>query len=200
MHELEHHAAEERLGERAVLVGADLLRRHELDAALFERLEANAVRLSDPSWPDLDEVIAECCRLKARVVASDEREGGLRAILNFGHTLGHALEAATEYTSWLHGEAVAMGMVFAAELSVRQTGLPREDRDRLVRLLRTVGLPVQRSGLEVTWEHIEAAMALDKKAAGRVPRFVLAEAIGRVRPGVEVPRAVLKEAWNALAQ
>ncbi|MCX7818833.1 MAG: 3-dehydroquinate synthase [Kiritimatiellae bacterium] len=171
-----------------------------LDAALFERLEASAARLMDPAWSGLDEVIAACCRLKARVVAADEREGGLRAILNYGHTLGHALEAATGYERLLHGEAVAIGMVYAAELSVRRAGLRREECDRLVRLLRAVGLPVTVAGLGVEWERVEAAMGLDKKAADRVPRFVLAETIGRVRPGVEVPAAELKEAWDALAQ
>ncbi len=171
-----------------------------LDAALFERLEADAARLTDPLWAALDEVIADCCRLKAEVVAADEREGGLRAILNFGHTLGHALEAATGYERLLHGEAVAIGMVYAAELSVRRAGLSPTERDRLVRLLRAAGLPVSASGLGVEWAQVVAAMSLDKKAAGRVPRFVLAEAIGRVRHGIEVPPEVLKEVWDAIAE
>ncbi len=171
-----------------------------LDAALFETLEAGAARLTDPSWAVLDELIANCCRLKAEVVAADEREGGLRAILNFGHTLGHALEAATGYEGFLHGEAVAIGMAYAAELSVRMAGLSPVERDRLLNVLRAAGLPIRASGLGVEWAHVIAAMSLDKKAADRVPRFVLAEAIGRVRHGVEIPPDVLKEVWDAIAE
>lgn len=171
-----------------------------LEAALFERLEADASKLMDPGWAQLEDVIADCCRLKAKVVAADEREGGLRAILNFGHTLGHALEAATGYNRLLHGEAVAIGMVYAAELSVRQTGFSERERDRLIQLLRSVGLPVTVAGLDVEWERVEAAMGLDKKGVARVPRWVLVETIGQVRHGIEVPFDVRKEAWNAIAQ
>lgn len=166
------------------------------DAGLFRLLERRAAGVLACDRGLMDRIIARCCAIKAGVVGADEREGGVRAILNFGHTLGHALENAAGYAGLLHGEAVAAGMVFAAWLSVRLCGLPAGDVARLSGLLGAFGLPVSARGMRATWPALVRAMALDKKASGRVPRFVLAESIGRARHGVEVTPGLMKEAWD----
>ena len=116
-------------------------------------------------------------RHKAAVVASDEREGGLRKILNFGHTIGHALEASAGYGSYFHGEAVAIGMVAAAALSRAHAGLSAADADRLQRLIEAAGLPTQ---MPTAWrgEHFERALKLDKKRTGEGVEFVLLDRLG----------------------
>lgn len=169
------------------------------DAAFFAELERNAAALLARSPELWERAVAASCRHKADVVARDEREGGLRAILNFGHTLGHALEAATGYRRWRHGEAVALGMVFATWLSVRQAGLAPAEHERLRALLASLALPVCAPG-DVAWEDVSAAMRRDKKARGGAPRFVLLERIGRARFGIEAPSNLLKEAWHAIRE
>jgi len=164
------------------------------DAALFRRLEVQAAGLVAGDARLLGPMVARCCEIKADVVARDEREGGLRAILNFGHTLGHAVEQATGYRRYLHGEAVSLGMVFAARVSVRAAGLKPGDAARLEALLAALGLPVRQPRL--AWQRIRGAMAVDKKSAGGLPRWVLARGIGRVQWGCEVPEAVLRGIWQ----
>src|SRR3954467_1037814 len=114
---------------------------------------------------------------KGRVVAADERETGERALLNFGHTFGHAIETAAGYGTWLHGEAVAAGMVMAAELSALMGHLRKSEVGRGRELLRRAGLPV--AGPALAPERLMELMALDKKAAKGKTRFVLLESIGR---------------------
>ncbi|MBU0679527.1 MAG: 3-dehydroquinate synthase [Verrucomicrobia bacterium] len=168
------------------------------DAELFALLEANMGKLIEERGGLLDQVIARCCEIKAEVVRQDEREGGLRAILNFGHTLGHALEQVSGYGKFLHGEAIAVGMVFAAELSVRHHGLDAGDAARIRRLLQSCDLPVSVS--DYSWEELRSAMTLDKKTVGKALRFVLAGAIGKVDTGCEISDGVLKEVWNVCCQ
>ena len=118
------------------------------------------------------------CRIKAAIVAADEREAGERALLNFGHTFGHAIEAATGYDgSWLHGEAVAAGMILAAELSARVAGLPLADSGRVRELVRGAGLPTRAPPLGAD-RYLEL-MARDKKVQGGTLRLILLEALGR---------------------
>jgi 3-dehydroquinate synthase len=176
------------------------------DAQLFQTLEEHTAVFSRP-WKDLDaagralfgNVIARCCAIKAEVVAGDEREEtGLRAILNFGHTLGHAVEKASGYGKILHGEAVAVGMVAAARLSARLTGLPAADVARLEKLLVQLELPVRAPGL--AWADLRAAMKLDKKAEGGVPRFVLLKQLGESVTGCTVPEEVLAEVAYGLGE
>ena len=138
--------------------------------------------------------VPACCAIKADVVRQDETEKALRAILNFGHTLGHAIEKVAGYGVYLHGEAVALGMVYAALLSARLRGLPGAEVDRIRNLLLALGLPVSRP--EVSWPALRAAMTLDKKSARARPRFVLAEAIGKVAWGCEASDEVLEEVWR----
>ena len=164
------------------------------DAAFFDKLEKNVAGLRAGEPALLEDVIAHCCRIKAEVVRLDERERSLRAILNFGHTLGHAVEQVTGYGTYLHGEAVSLGMAFAARLSCRLSKFPPAEADRVVALLRALGLPVERPGLD--WAAVRRAMTLDKKTQDRVLKFVLAERIGAVRPGIEAPENVLSETWE----
>ena len=130
----------------------------------------------------LSHAVVRSCQIKAEVVGADEREGGLRAILNFGHTFGHAIEAGLGYGAWLHGEAVAVGMVMAAELSERLALAPAGLRGRLEAVLRRAGLPVRgpRLGAADYLSH----MRVDKKADGGDIRFVLIDG-----PGHAVVRA-----------
>jgi len=147
-----------------------------LDAAYFALVEREALRILARDPEILEHVIGASCRLKAGVVERDEREADLRAVLNYGHTIGHALEASTQYSRWTHGEAVALGMVGEARLGQR-LGLTSEDTVARQRaLLEVLGLPTRASGIDV--EAVLAALTRDKKSRdGQVP-FVLAPAIG----------------------
>jgi 3-dehydroquinate synthase len=148
-----------------------------LDAGFVEWLESNVEKILKRSRDALVHAVKRSCQLKARIVAEDERESGARALLNFGHTFGHAIEAGTGYGTWLHGEAVAAGMVMAAELSVLSGKLGKADAGRLRRLLERAGLPVRGPALGA--ERMLELMALDKKVAGGRMRFVMLEAIGK---------------------
>jgi 3-dehydroquinate synthase len=154
------------------------------DLDFFEWLEANMDRLVARDATAFTHAVAECCRIKAAVVAADERESGERALLNFGHTFGHAIEAGVGYGEWLHGEAVAVGMVLATRLSRRVTGLAAEDVDRMSRLLERARLPVLPP--PIPYDRWVDLIARDKKATGGAVRFVLLEALGRatLRSGI----------------
>jgi len=154
------------------------------DLALFEWFEANMERLVARDPQAITHAVVESCRIKAEIVAADERETGERALLNFGHTFGHAIETATGYGTWLHGEAVAAGMVLASRLSVLASGLPSREAERVVQLVRRAGLPIEPPSLELTtWLE---SMARDKKVESGAVRFVLLESLGRaaIRSGV----------------
>jgi len=163
-----------------------------LDATFFEWLEAHVERLLGDDAEALTHAVLRCCELKADVVAADEREAGLRAVLNFGHTFGHAIEAGVGYGSWLHGEAVAAGMVMATELSARCGTLDASVVARLRALLARAGLPVE--GPELAPDRYLELMTIDKKAtAGRI-RFVTLEAIGRAALRDDLDQGAVREA------
>jgi 3-dehydroquinate synthase len=148
------------------------------DAALFARLEGKLDALFNFDVDALGSVIARCCEIKAEVVAADERETkGLREILNFGHTLGHAIEAAGNYKTLLHGEAVSIGMTLAAKLSVKHATLAVQDADRLARLLSRCHLPTEVPP-EIPREKILQRLKLDKKNRDGKLRFVLLKRLG----------------------
>jgi 3-dehydroquinate synthase len=169
-----------------------------LDAALFDWLEAHMEELLRRERPALIHAVRRSCELKAAIVAEDERETGRRALLNLGHTFGHAIEAATGFGPWLHGEAVAAGMVLAAELSVRIGLLRREDAARIRDLIHRAGLPTRAPALSPgRWREL---MAIDKKSAGGRLRFVLLEAMGRAGLHADVEARLLDEVLAAAAQ
>ncbi|MDH3320327.1 MAG: 3-dehydroquinate synthase [Betaproteobacteria bacterium] len=167
------------LPERELRAGIAEVIKHgfALDAALVAWLEENMARLLARDAAALVHVVRRSCELKAQVVAADEREAGTRTLLNFGHTFGHAIEAGAGYGVWLHGEAVAAGMVMAAELSAQAGLLPAADTERLRRLLRQAGLPV--AGPALAPERYLDLMAGDKKAAGGRARYIVLREIGR---------------------
>jgi 3-dehydroquinate synthase len=160
------------------------------DAAFFAWLEANraSVLARDPGA--LAEAIRRACGIKAAIVAGDEREQGPRALLNLGHTFGHAIEAGTGYGKLLHGEAVATGLVLASELSARIGRLPGTDARRVRELLAGAGLPVDppRIGRAQMLE----LMAMDKKVKGGKIRLVLLDAVGRAAVSDDYPRDALE--------
>ncbi len=140
-------------------------------------LEDNLHALLERDKTVLGYAVQRSCEIKAEVVAADEREQGLRAILNFGHTLGHAIEAGLGYGAWLHGEAVACGMLLAADLSQRQGLLNEQAVLRLRTLIERAGLPVQPPRLGA--ERYLQLMRVDKKAEAGAIRFVLIEGLGQ---------------------
>jgi len=165
------------------------------DAVHFAWLEAYVAAFLGLDLPTLEEAIAESCRIKAAVVALDERESGLRAILNFGHTVGHALEALTDYGAFRHGEAIAIGMACAAELSMAVNNAPAADAKRVIALLERAGLPTAFSGIETA--AILAQVRRDKKVEERRLRLVLLDRIGEVSIAPDVDEGALASAINA---
>jgi len=147
------------------------------DAGFFNWLEDNSARIAERDEDALDYLIRESVQNKAEIVAGDEREAGVRALLNFGHSFGHALEATTDYSRFLHGEAVSIGMVTAAYLSEMRGLCEHGTAVRLAALLQTIGLPVQQPADVVIGDLVDA-LALDKKAVVSGLRLILLNAIG----------------------
>lgn len=148
------------------------------DEALWGMVNAEASNLRHGQSARLAEIIYRCCQIKARVVSEDETEQGIRAILNFGHTVGHALEALSGYSSLLHGEAVSIGMVSAALVGEVAGVTPPGTAEQIAQALRQLGLPVALPG-DVEFESLLPVMARDKKARDGQLRFVLIERIGQ---------------------
>ena len=200
---------------RAVLSDTDLLRtlprrafteglaevvKHALilDPLLLGEIERHAGDLgsTQPDRERLTRVIARSSRLKALIVSADPKERGLRAILNYGHTIGHAIEAVTGYEDYLHGEAVSVGMMGAARIAERLGLVDNEVVARQADVLRTLGLPLAAPGVDA--EAVMETMFLDKKVeAGRL-RFVLLEEIGRPVVRGDVPQEIVREVVRAL--
>lgn len=146
------------------------------DAEFFDWIEANVDALNRREPAALAHAVKRSCEIKASVVAADEREGGLRAILNFGHTFGHAIEAGLGYGEWLHGEAVGCGMVMAADLSVRLGLLDEASRQRLDAVIAAAHLPVRGPALGDA-RYMEL-MRVDKKAEAGAIKFILLKRFG----------------------
>lgn len=147
-----------------------------MDSALFEYLENRVTAIMERDQVTLAHIIAWCCRIKSEIVAQDEKEGGLRAILNFGHTFGHVIEKEGHYCDHNHGEAVAVGMVLAARLAEKVLSLPASATERLIRLLEQFTLPTTTT---LTQETLDAGVASDKKSADTTITFVLTPSIGQ---------------------
>lgn len=165
------------------------------DAAFFRRLEKVMPKLLARETTALKEIVARCCAIKAEIVGQDEKEGGLRAILNFGHTIGHAIEATAGYGEFLHGEAIAIGQVLAAQLSHSRLGLPAKSVDRIRNLLAACELPISLPP-QTSPRKLLRAMQLDKKVRGGEIKFVLARRLGRVEFGLPVEAAQLRQFLN----
>jgi 3-dehydroquinate synthase len=147
-----------------------------IDPPFFDWIEANIGRLVEKDPTALAYAIQRSCEIKADVVRQDEREGGLRAILNFGHTFGHAIESGLGYGQWLHGEAVGCGMVMAADLSQRLGFIDGATKDRIAALVKAAGLPVTAPDLgKERWLDL---MEVDKKNEGGQIKFILLKPMG----------------------
>jgi 3-dehydroquinate synthase len=167
------------------------------DARLFQMLERQLDKLLERDARVLERVVARCCAIKAEVVAEDETESGLRAILNFGHTIGHALEAISRYGRYLHGEAIAIGQVAAARISTRALGLPAREVERMRILFERAGLPTRVRLNAGQRRRLFQAMRLDKKVRAGEIRFVLARRIGRVEFGCRVPIRTIEQSLSS---
>ncbi|MFZ6046062.1 3-dehydroquinate synthase [Pseudomonas sp. CR3202] len=193
---------------KAVIIDTDSLRtlpERELSAGLAEVIKYGLI-CDEPFLPwlvekmpalrgldagALTEAIERSCAAKARVVGVDERESGLRAILNLGHTFGHAIETQQGYGAWLHGEAVSAGTVMALEMSSRLGWISTDERDAAIHLLRSAGLPVVPPA-DMTPEHFLQHMAVDKKVLDGQLRLVLLRRIGEAVVTADYPRDVLE--------
>jgi 3-dehydroquinate synthase len=162
------------------------------DGAFFAWLERNMEKVLACDPLALAHTVRRCCEIKAAVVAEDERESGVRILLNFGHTFGHAIESGLGYGNWLHGEAVAAGMVMAADLSRRVGLIAQADVERIIALLKRARLPPAPPGIAP--ERLLELMGVDKKAEGGELRFVLLDKIGSASVHADVPTAALQQA------
>ena len=162
------------------------------DAALFSRLERDLPKILKRDKKILAPVIARCCEIKAEVVSADETESGLRAILNFGHTIGHAIENSFGYGKFLHGEAISIGQTAEAKLSEKILGLPESETKRIEDLFTRSGLPTRVTLNPKQQKKFFDAMRLDKKASDGVVKFVLARKIGKVEFGQRVPASAIE--------
>ncbi len=173
---------------REVICGMAEVVKHAVirDREFFGFLEDNleSIMRFEASDDTMEQFIAWNCRIKADVVMADERESGLRAILNYGHTVGHALETVTGYNRFKHGEAVILGMIAAARIAELKGLIKTEECDRQNRLLERVGIGSDVGGISI--EEIIDAMKLDKKVSGGTIRFVLPDSIGSVKVYVDV--------------
>lgn len=166
------------------------------DAPFLDWLETHMEALLALKPTALTEAIERSCAAKARVVGADERESGIRATLNLGHTFGHAIETHMGYGVWLHGEAVAAGTVMALEMSRRLGWIDAAERDRSMRLLRAAGLPIV-PPQEMTPAHFLEHMAVDKKVIDGQLRLVLLSRLGEAVVTADYPGNILDETLSA---
>ena len=167
------------------------------DAKLFVQLECNLPKLLKRERKPLISVIARCCEIKAEVVSRDETEGDLRAILNFGHTVGHAIEVVSNYGGFLHGEAISIGQVVAAKISNCVVDLPKRDVLRIENLFQLAGLQTRLKLNTLQRRKLFRVMRLDKKVRGGEIKFVLAKRIGKALWGRKVPDVFIREALDS---
>jgi len=162
------------------------------DAEFFGWLEKHIEELMQKDVALISEAILVSCRIKAEIVAIDEKESGIRAILNLGHTFGHAIESAMGYGNWLHGEAVSTGMVMAADLSERHQWIDSSVKQRSIKLLQKANLPVH-SPEQMTVEQYMDIMAIDKKVDRGVINFVLLKQLGKAIISADYDPELLKQ-------
>ena len=163
------------------------------DAKLFAQLERDLPKILKRDEKVLAPVIARCCEIKADVVGQDETDAGLRSILNFGHTIGHAIENSSGYGKFLHGEAISLGQIAATKLSEKLLGLPQRDGERIRNLFQRAGLPIQIKLNPAQRRKLFEAMKLDKKVSDGEVKFVLAKKIGKVIWNQRVPEKMINE-------
>jgi len=166
-----------------------------LDPEFFGWLENHLQDILNLDAELMAEAVRRCCELKAAVTSDDERETGRRAILNFGHTVAHAIEQVYHYGTYSHGEAVAIGQLVACRLSESLLGFPKMETERIANMLKKANLPVAvpSEDVQTTVDQLILATQRDKKTLAGDPKFVLAEKIGKVVFGYSVPQKLLRE-------
>ena len=170
------------------------------NAEFFKWLAANSESILALEHEHVSEVVRVCCEAKAAIVAQDEKEAGVRALLNLGHTFGHAIETVTGYGAWLHGETVAMGMVMAADLSRRLGWLSSADAQQIRQVIEeNFGMSVEPPA-DITVEQYLDLMSSDKKAELGKIRFVLLKAIGEAVIEGDVESELLESTLTAGSQ
>ncbi len=161
------------------------------DEVFFKWLSKNTNRILALEPEVMTHLIERCCQIKAEIVSEDEREGSIRAILNYGHTFGHAIESLTHYSVYTHGEAVSIGMVMAASMAERMGMLSQDDKTDITSLLESVNLPTKKPDLNNN-DFLES-MKRDKKAQDGEIRLILLESIGRAIISNDYPNEILME-------
>jgi 3-dehydroquinate synthase len=167
------------------------------DASFFNYVEKNMPKILKRDPKILAFVVARCCEIKSEVVGQDETESGTRAILNFGHTIGHAIEAISGYGRYLHGEAISIGQVLATRLSKEVKGLAESDVSRITKVFAAAGLPTKAHISAPMQKRLFDAMRHDKKVSDGEIKFVLAKKIGAVEYGVKVPEETISQLLNS---
>ncbi|MDP3259749.1 MAG: 3-dehydroquinate synthase family protein, partial [Thermodesulfovibrionales bacterium] len=162
------------------------------DSKLFKFLEENKEKILSLNKKALGYLIKRSCEIKAAVVSKDERESGLRAILNYGHTIGHAIETVTGYKKYLHGEALAIGMFIEAEIAESLKLLKEKTVQRIKSLIESYGLPTK-IPVRINRNTLLASMRLDKKAVAGKLKFILPERIGKVRIQNGIEGKIIRE-------
>ncbi|KPK76652.1 MAG: hypothetical protein AMJ79_05935 [Phycisphaerae bacterium SM23_30] len=169
------------------------------DGQFFEMLEAYSQAIMELQPDILAEVVVRNCRIKAEIVSADEREADLRRILNFGHTIGHAIETVLVERDFHHGEAVALGMVAAARLAANRSLLKTDQAERIVNLLKTFDLPVHVTG-ELPVDQLHQAMQHDKKVSGKKLHFVVPTSLGSCTLVNDLTETEIKNAIKSLTE
>lgn len=182
------------LPERELLAGLSEVIKYGViwDRQLFDFLETKKKKILFLDNKPLMHIIKRSCEIKAGIVSKDERESGLRSILNYGHTIGHAIETATEYTRYLHGEAIAIGMCLEAELSSKLKFIDSAELNNIKSLIESYGLP-SKIPEDINKQIVLSSMELDKKAVAGELKFILPERIGRVKIHKGIPQEVIRE-------
>ncbi len=165
------------------------------DAKFFQWLEQNIQKLKDRDKEALSEAIQISCNCKAEIVSIDEREAGIRAILNLGHSFGHAIETTMGYGNWLHGEAVAAGLVMAADLSERHRWIDQSVKQQTIALLEKSSLPVK-APTDMTFDQYVNAMAIDKKNVDGTIKLVLLKNLGEAFVTTDYDPKLLEQTIN----
>jgi len=164
------------------------------DKKLLVFLEGNINKILAKDEKTLVSVIKRNCEIKGKIVERDEREAGLRKIVNFGHTIGHAIETLTHYKKFTHGEAVAIGMCVAAKISAEMNRISRKDAFRIVKLIENIGLPTKVP--DINTDRIINELKKDKKAVGGRVEFVLLRKLGKAGYGINVPGKIIRNSIN----
>lgn len=167
-----------------------------IDSDFFNWMELHINEILALESNCLSKMIAHCCTLKASITSIDEKDSEVRAILNFGHTIGHAIESVFGYNTYTHGEAVSIGQIIAAKISEKVLELTKAESQRICALLFKAHLPTsiqQQLGKNVLVEKLLSAMELDKKAASGIPKFVLLQKLGNAKHGCTVPLKLIQQ-------